>query len=80
MKKNKFSNFIELVKEKSIGYKSPIDFFIKLRTQNYSRLELMIIDSAIKKMLLENLHNTLLLTEEKYNIILDKISDKLSNI
>lgn len=72
-------NIIELVDIKSRGFKSPVDFFNKLREYDYSRLELMIIDSAIKKMPMGRLHNTLLLSEEKFLTMVENIIEKLTS-
>lgn len=76
MNQSKLNNLIKLVEEKSKGMK-PLDFFMNLRDNDFSRLELMILDSAIKKMPMQNLYNTLLLPEEHYYKIIDLIIEKL---
>lgn len=69
----------EVVNKKSKGFKNPIELFASLRqTMKFSRLELMIIDSTIKGMPLDSLHNTLLLTETSYDRIVLEIIDKLT--
>jgi hypothetical protein len=73
----KLEKLVELVEIKRAG-KSPVEFFFKLRDEDFSRLELMILDSAIKKMPMKNLYNTLLLPESNYLEIIDKIIDKLT--
>ena len=72
------NKFKDSVVNKSKNYKSPLDFFMKLRGDQFNRLELMIMDSTLKNMPLENLYKTLLLTEEKYIEILQEIINKLS--
>lgn len=73
----KLKELIKLVESKMSG-KSPIDFFLKLREGDFSRLELMILDSAVKKMPMENLYNTLLLPKSTYQKIVSDLIDKLT--
>lgn len=69
----------EIVNKKSKGFKNPIELFAYLRqTNQFSRLDLMIIDSAYKGMPLNTLHNTLLLTEATYDRIVVDIINKLT--
>ena len=74
----KLNELVKLVEIKMSG-KSPIDFFIKIREGDFSRLELMILDSAVKKMPMEGLYNTLLLPKSTYLDIVDKLIIKLNN-
>ena len=74
---NKFEKLQKLVDSKKEGI-SPIDFFIQLSDKDFSRLELMILDSAIKKMPMSNLYNTLLLLENTYLKIIDNLIEKLN--
>jgi hypothetical protein len=76
-KMNKFEKLQKLVDSKKEGI-SPIDFFIRLSDKDFSRLELMILDSAIKKMPMSNLYNTLLLLEDTYLKIIDNLIEKLN--
>lgn len=71
-----FNKMVELV---SIG-KTISQFFHILRTNNLSRLELMIIDSSIKGMSMTNLSKTLLLSDENYINILKELTAKLLDI
>lgn len=73
----KLKELVKLVESKMSG-KSPIDFFLKLREGDFSRLELMILDSAVKKMPMENLYNTLLLPKSTYQKIVIDLIDKLN--
>jgi hypothetical protein len=70
---------VELVELKSKGFRSPVEFFMRLRQEDFSRLELMILDSAIKKMPMENLYNILLLPKNNYNRLIDNLIEKLSS-
>jgi len=53
---------------------NPAILFKKLARYNLQRVELMIMDSAIKGMALDTLDKTLLLTEENYIIALQKLT------
>jgi hypothetical protein len=61
-------------------FKSNIEFFLFLRDKSFTRLELMILDSVVKKMPLENLPHTLLLLDDIYYKILESITNKLKMI
>jgi len=77
--KNKIiTKFQNKIKESINKYKTPIDFFMDLKTKSYSRIELMIIDSAIKNIPFNTLHNTLLLKENKFIELIQNINIKLS--
>ena len=77
MKNKTLQKFKEAVIKKNKEFKTSIEFFIYLRELNCSRVELMIVDSAIKNMPMENLVNTLLLTQEIYLKIIYNIKNKL---
>jgi hypothetical protein len=66
-----------LTEEKSKKFKAPAEFFISLKNSSFTRLELMIIDSALKKMPLDNLHKTLLLPEQRFYVLIEDIIKKL---
>ena len=68
----------KIICKKGKVFKTKIELFASLhKTGLYNRLELMIIDSVVKDMALENLHNTLLLTEESYDKVVKTIIKKL---
>jgi hypothetical protein len=48
--------------------------------KNFSRIEIMIIDSAIKNISLESLDKCLLLLHNKYINIIQEITEKLKSI
>ena len=54
-----------------------ITVFRKLKRINLSRVELMIIDSAVKGMPLNNLDKTLLLPQHGYDTMLQNLTFKL---
>lgn len=68
--------FKSMVNEFAEGV-DPRAVFKKLQTINLSRVELMIMDSAIKSMPLEHLNKTLLLSEKDYDIMLQNLTFKL---
>lgn len=68
------------VKKLSKKYKTILDFYSKLPILGYSRLEIMIIDSAIKNMPFENLHNTLLLKQDLFITMLQNLTKKIKAI
>ncbi len=72
-----FNNIVKRVNETE---KYPLILFQKLKQQGLSRVELMIVDSAIKNMSLETLDKTLLLLPEEYSNILQKLTVSLTNI
>ena len=78
LNKNLLNKFKKATLDKSKAFKSPVEFFLKLRDKDFSRLELMILDSAIKNMPLERLYNTLLLSEESYYKIIEELTKKLT--
>jgi len=53
---------------------SPAKAFKKLIKYNLSRVELMIIDSAIKGLSIENIDKTLLLTKDNYLLMLQNLT------
>lgn len=73
---NALRNAVELV---SLG-KTVIELMTILRDESFSKIELMIIDSVIKKMPLENLWNTLILNKDEYLYIIEDIIIKLLNV
>jgi hypothetical protein len=56
------------------------ELFVELKKHNCSRVGMMIIDSAIKRMPLEHLDNTLLLTKEQFQLQLQYATLSLENI
>jgi hypothetical protein len=78
--KKLLNKFIKEIEIKSKNCKSTVDFFMLLRKKDFSRLEVMIIDSAIKKMPMENLYKTLLLPKDNYIKILYNLLEKISSI
>lgn len=60
-------------------YSSVLQMFDDIRG-NFTRLEMMIIDSAYKGMSLENLDRTLLLKQDNYIKLLQNATKKLSSI
>jgi hypothetical protein len=69
----------KIINKKSKGFKTQIELFASLhQTGLFSRLELMIVDSIVKGMPLDNLNKTLLLTENSYIKIIDSIINKLT--
>lgn len=79
-KVNLFNKFKKIVEKKSKLFNSNINFFLRLNQLNFSRVELMIIDSALKKMSFDNLHNTLLLKEDKFLESIKLLHKKVSRI
>ncbi len=77
---NLHKKLIEAVKDKYKKFKTPIEFFIRLKDFSFTRLEIMIIDSVVKGIPMDNLHNTLLLPKEKYLEIIDNLSNKLNKL
>lgn len=71
--------FKAMVDEVSTGI-NPILIFKKLKKYNLSRIELMIVDSAIKDMPLENLYKTLLISESDYNEMIKNLTFKLIDL
>jgi len=71
--------FQSMVSEVSKGI-NPLAVFRKLQQYNLSKVELMIIDSAIKGMPLENLYETLILSADGYNTILQNLTFKLVEV
>jgi hypothetical protein len=57
-------------------FDSPAALFTSIRG-NFSRLELMIIDSALKNMSMDNLDRTLLLKHDQYFELCQSVTDKL---
>lgn len=74
------SKLQKTVESKLKKFKTQIDFFLYLRDKSFTRLELMILDSAVKKMPLKNLPRTLLLLDDTYYKIVDSIIDKLTQL
>jgi len=70
----------KIVESKLKKFKTQIDFFIYLRDQSFTRLELMILDSAVKKMPMKNLPKTLLLLDDMYYKIVEDITNKLTKL
>lgn len=68
--------FQSMVDEVSKGI-TPIAIFKKLQEYNLSRVELMIVDSAMKGMSLDNLDKTLLLPSHRYDTLLQNLTFKL---
>lgn len=68
--------FKAMVKEVATGI-NPLLVFKKLKKYNVSRTELMIVDSAMKDMPLENLHKTLILPKNGYETMLQNLTFKL---
>jgi hypothetical protein len=69
----------KLIIKKSKKFKTKIELFMDLhKTNRFTRLDMMIIDSVTKGMPLENLYKTLLLTEESYNRTVAEIIKKLT--
>jgi len=56
------------------------DYFKCLRALNFNKLKLLIIDSAIKDMPMENLHKTLLLKQDEYVSLLQTISKEIETL
>ena len=71
--------FKKTVEEKRKNYSSPLQMILDVRSR-LTRIELMILDSAIKNMPLENLHKTLLLKQEIYFEILQNVTHVLKTI
>ena len=75
-----YQSLSDVVADTITEHKSVIEFFLFLKKQSYTRLEMMIIDSVIKKMPLENLHNTLLLTQSDYTELIKSLTKKLKSL
>lgn len=71
--------FKKMVNEisKNIDYRC---VFKKLQQINLSRTEMMIVDSAIKNMPLDNLDKTLLLSSKSYDKTLQYLTFKLNEL
>lgn len=74
-----FDNFKIILIEKFKG-KQLIEFLQYLMLKNFSRIEIMIIDSAIKNIPLESLDKCLLLLHNKYINIIQELTEKLKSI
>lgn len=73
MKRNEvIREFNSMLEE--IGGRDPAALFKRLRRYDLTKVELMIVDSAIKGMRLETLDRTLLLTEDNYLDSLQKLT------
>ena len=59
---------------------NPLAILTKLKGYSLNRVELMIIDSAIKGMPLEHLDQTLLLPEKGYDHLLQNLTFKLAEV
>lgn len=59
---------------------TPIGFMAKLRDAGFTKLELMIVDSAVKAMPLRELWKTLILSRYDYLQLIETSTVKLLNI
>jgi hypothetical protein len=68
------------IEKASKNFESLIKFFLYLKEQGYSRIDLMIIDSALKKMPLDRLDHTLILERSFYIETVKDLTKKLNSI
>lgn len=76
LKQTLLIDFQAMVDEIAKGV-NPSLVFYKLKNLQLSRVELMIIDSAIKHVPLEYLYNTLLLSEAEYYQMIHNVTNRL---
>ena len=67
-------DFKKLVNDVFRNPGSNVDLFKFTRKQGWSRLELMILDCALKGLPLETTHNTLLILKDRYIDMLEKMT------
>lgn len=60
--------------------KTPQEIFLKLKAYHLSRVELMIVDSGIKKLPIEHIPETLLLRQEMFHEMLQNITEILKKV
>ena len=58
-------------------YKDTYDLFKALKSNGFSKLELMVMDSAVKGMPLENLDKTLLIIPDEYDKLIEEATSKM---
>lgn len=73
-----FSSFLDAINLASRNTTS-IGFISKLNDLGLSKLEIMIVDSAIKNMPLDNLYKTLLLKQDDYYKLIENATIKIIN-
>jgi len=79
-KKDPIDNLIKNLKKYRDKFKSNIALFIELKRHPFSRIDLMILDSILKGMPLTNLHNTLLLPKDNFDLIIKDLDLKIKNL
>jgi hypothetical protein len=74
------NRIMDLVETSYRGFRHPYDYFAALRLLDFSHMDILIIDSAFKKMPLSRLDKTLMLKKDDYLNVLYLLADHLEEV
>jgi hypothetical protein len=75
--KYKLQKLIDCLEKK---YGNNTEFFKQLRLNEFSTIEIMIVDSILKEFPLEALPNLLLIRQDRFDEVVSDLNDKLDNL